>query len=75
MRGVAEGGRKAPKDHAAAVCPLAHSIPEACRILGAGRSTIYELIAAGELRSFRIKSRRLVSADALAQFVRDREGP
>lgn len=55
------------------VYPLAHSIPEACRILGAGRSTIYELIAAGELRSFRIKSRRLISAEALAQFVRERE--
>jgi len=56
--------------------PLNVSIPEAARLLGIGRSSVYELLSVsdGRLKSVKIGSRRLVSlasvkalADSLAQ--------
>jgi excisionase family DNA binding protein len=40
--------------------PVAATIPEACRISGLGRSTVYNLIATGRLKSTKIGKRRLV---------------
>jgi excisionase family DNA binding protein len=34
--------------------PLAVRVPEACRLTGIGRSKLYELIAAGEIRIIRL---------------------
>jgi len=42
---------------------------EAARRLGIGRTKVFELMAAGELRSVKIGSSRRVSATALADFV------
>jgi excisionase family DNA binding protein len=42
---------------------------EAARRLSIGRTKVYELMAAGELRSVKIGSSRRVSATALADFV------
>lgn len=42
---------------------------EAARALGIGRSKVYELIAAGTLRSVKIGGARRVPATALAEFV------
>ena len=58
---------------AAVVARLAYRPEEAARLLGIGRSTAYELIATGELRSFTIRRARLISAAALAEFIRERE--
>ncbi len=46
------------------------SIPAAGESLGGlGRTKIYELIAAGELRTVKIGRRRLIPASAIAEYV------
>jgi excisionase family DNA binding protein len=42
---------------------------EAAQRLGIGRTKVYELMAAGQLRSVKIGAARRVSATALAEFV------
>jgi excisionase family DNA binding protein len=37
--------------------------------LAVGRSTVYKLVAAGALRSVKIGKRRLVSEQALAEYI------
>lgn len=44
-------------------------IPEACAGLGVGRSTLYELAAAGELEIVHIGRRALVPVGAIAAYV------
>lgn len=45
------------------------SAEEAADRLGVGRTTIFELLAAGELQSIKIGRRRLIPVAALAAFV------
>jgi excisionase family DNA binding protein len=50
---------------------------EAAEVLGIGRSTVYELMYAGQLESVRIGAARRIPAVALEEFVRrlrEREG-
>ncbi|MDR7070525.1 excisionase family DNA binding protein [Pseudoxanthomonas japonensis] len=49
--------------------PLAHTVPEACRRLGISRTTIYQLIANGGLRSFKIGARTLIPEEDLHNFI------
>jgi excisionase family DNA binding protein len=42
---------------------------EAAKRLGIGRSTLYLLLARGELESVHVGARRLIPADALLDFV------
>jgi excisionase family DNA binding protein len=44
---------------------------EAAAALGLGRTKVYELMAAGALRSVKVGGARRVSATALADFVAD----
>jgi len=44
---------------------LAVSPGEAARILGLGRTTLYEAIGSGALRSLKIGKRRLITLEAL----------
>jgi excisionase family DNA binding protein len=53
--------------------PRAYDVPEVLQRLGVTRPTVYRFLRSGELRSFRLGTRRLVSAEALAEFIRDRE--
>jgi excisionase family DNA binding protein len=53
--------------------PRAFDVPEVIARLGVTRPTVYRFLQSGELRSFRLGSRRLVSAEALAEFIRERE--
>ena len=53
--------------------PRAFAVPEVIARLGGTRPTVYRFLQSGELRSFRLGSRRLVSAEALAEFIRERE--
>ena len=56
------------------VTDRAFDVLEARRLLGdLSNGKIYELIASGELRSFRVGRRRLVSQRAIAEFIRARE--
>jgi excisionase family DNA binding protein len=47
----------------------AMSIVEAASVCGLGRSTIYKLMEAGRLRSFRIGGRRLIRRADLMAFL------
>jgi excisionase family DNA binding protein len=55
---------------------LAVSPAEAGRLVGIGRTKIYEAIGTGELKSLKIGARRLVAIDALRDWLRTHEvGP
>lgn len=45
------------------------SIPAACAGLGVGRSTVYELAAAGEIQIVRVGRRALVPCDSIDAYV------
>lgn len=49
--------------------PLAHRIPDACQRIGLGRSSIYELIKAGDLRTIKIAGRTLVPESELQRLI------
>jgi excisionase family DNA binding protein len=49
--------------------PLAYSIDEAAARLRIGRTKLYAEIAAGELASFHIGDRRLITPEALQQYL------
>lgn len=48
---------------------LLHTIPDALDQLGIGRSTLYELMASGEIPTVKIGSRTLIAHDDLESFV------
>lgn len=50
------------------------TIREACKVLGGiSHVTVYRLINSGELRSFRVGRRRLVSIDAIHDYIASAE--
>jgi excisionase family DNA binding protein len=55
--------------------PLLMSIKDAAVHLGIPRSKMYELVSAGEMPSVSIGSRRLVSREALNEFVAQMSRP
>ncbi|QQW36877.1 helix-turn-helix domain-containing protein [Mycobacterium marinum] len=46
-----------------------HDLDEVQQRLKVGRSTVFALITSGELRSVKIRNRRLVSESALVAFI------
>jgi excisionase family DNA binding protein len=55
---------------------LAVSPAEAGRLAGIGRTTIYHAISSGDLKSLKIGARRLVTVEALHQWLLKHEvGP
>lgn len=52
----------------------AYTVQEARQMLGGiSQATFYGLVNRGELRTFRIGRRRLVSADAIADYIKGAE--
>ena len=49
--------------------PLAHTIPDAVRISGIGRSKLYELIRSGALDARKLGGRTLIPAKALRALI------
>jgi len=49
--------------------PLAVSIPEAIRLTGISRSSLYREIEAGRLRSCKAGKRRLIPTTALSEWL------
>ena len=60
-------GRPAP------VHPLANDVDTSAELAGISRATLYKEIKAGRLRTFKVGARRLISIDALRDWIRDRE--
>jgi excisionase family DNA binding protein len=52
--------------------PIAMRVPEACRYLGIGRSTLYVLIGQGELEYIKLGSSTLVLTESLKSLVESR---
>jgi excisionase family DNA binding protein len=48
---------------------LSAPINEAAKSIGVGRSTIYKLIAEGQLQTIKIGRRRLVKTESIRAFV------
>ncbi len=51
--------------------PLLYTIPEAAKMLGIGRTNVYQLMNDGRLRFVKIGKRRLVPRSVLEVFVED----
>jgi excisionase family DNA binding protein len=48
---------------------LAFCVEEAARLIGVSRATLYVLISAGDLRTIKIRKRRLVPREALLKLL------
>jgi excisionase family DNA binding protein len=53
--------------------PLAVSPGEAARLAGLGRTTIYDALGSGALRSIKIGKRRLITIEALRAWLLSHE--
>jgi excisionase family DNA binding protein len=49
------------------------SVDEAALMLGVGRSTMYELLETGRVRSVKVGSRRLIPVTALNDFLAEND--
>lgn len=58
---------------AAALQPLAVAPNEAARMMSIGRTMLYEEIASGRLRSGKIGKRRLITIEAIKDWLKARE--
>ena len=56
-------------NQAARIEPIGVRIREACRLTGIGRSKLYELIGAGEIRIIKVGSITLIPLAGLRQFL------
>jgi excisionase family DNA binding protein len=52
-----------------APAPLAYTVPDACKAAGLGRTTLYELIAAGRVRAMKAGTRTLIEAESLRSYL------
>ena len=48
---------------------LAYRVNDAAKVSGLSRTSLYELLATGQLRSIKVAGRRLISADALRELL------
>lgn len=48
---------------------LLYSIAETQRILGLGRTTVWRLVASGDLEAVRVGARRLIKADSVRRLA------
>ncbi|HDS1059583.1 helix-turn-helix domain-containing protein [Pseudomonas putida] len=55
--------------HIPAVPQLSVSIEEAAKSIGVARSTIYEIVARGDLPSFKLGRRRMILMAELSAFI------
>ncbi|HEX4549913.1 DNA-binding protein [Pseudomonas sp. MPR-ANC1] len=54
---------------AAIATPISVSVEEAARLVGHSRSGIYEVIAQGELKAFKLGKRRLILMTELRAWI------
>jgi excisionase family DNA binding protein len=53
----------------AGIAPAAMGVREACRYIGLGKSTLYELLKAGRIEGVKCGSRRLIFKASLDAFL------
>lgn len=63
------------EDRLGGIEPLAVRIPQAAQMIGVGKSTLYELIASGEIETVKIGRSTLVLTEGLKLFVSKRRRP
>jgi excisionase family DNA binding protein len=56
-----------------AIDPIALSVPEAAKFVGLGRSSIQKAVNKGELRSAKYGKRRLITKEALKEWIQHLE--
>jgi excisionase family DNA binding protein len=61
--------QKTQKETVCALPPLAHSVKQACHLLGISRSTLYLEAARGKLRLVKVAGRTLVPASEIARLI------
>lgn len=66
-----DGGAIQPDRHDA-IAPITMRVPQACRYLGIGRSTLYVLIGKGEVEAIKLGSATLVLTASLHKLVESR---
>lgn len=57
----------------AAIEPISMRIPEACRFTGISRSSLYLLIARGEVEIIKLGSSTLVVTESLRLFIQSKQ--
>ncbi|MAM56881.1 MAG: hypothetical protein CMN25_06055 [Salinicola sp.] len=67
--------QRASQKHQTDIEPLAMRVPEACRYLGIGRSTLYVLIGEGEVEFIKLGSSTLVLTESLRSLIERRRHP
>jgi excisionase family DNA binding protein len=66
---------RAPNLHALAIEPISMRVPDACRYIGVSRSTLYVLIAEGEIEIVKLGCSTLVLTESLKAIIAKRRGP
>ncbi|VVM47864.1 hypothetical protein PS662_00630 [Pseudomonas fluorescens] len=56
-------------NHPEHIAPLAVSVEDAARVVGYSRSGVYELIASGDLKAFKLGRRRLILMTELKAWI------
>ena len=64
---------KSSAEHDRATTAMAYGVNDAAALLGVSRWTLYELLRRGEIRSFKVAGRRLVSVQAIVDYIADAE--
>lgn len=59
-----------PKTHPQSMNPIAVSPNEAARLSGVGRTTIYAALSSGDLKSIKIGTRRLITVEAIKDWLK-----
>ncbi|MEU5418745.1 helix-turn-helix domain-containing protein [Streptomyces sp. NPDC020799] len=62
-------GAPRPPEQVTSASPLLYRVTEAMRVLGLGRTAIYDLIRTGRIRSVKQGRSRLIPASALVDYV------
>ena len=60
------------RDCRTSIEPIAMRVPEACRFIGIGRSTLYVLIARGEVEVVKLGCSTLVLTESLHRLIGSR---
>lgn len=54
--------------------PYARTVADAASSIGIGKSTLWRLIASGEIKTFHVGRRTLITETEIQRFVREKSG-